>query len=458
MMENDHSIDRSRTSGTESDQGLQESNDSLEAGDDRWPADEHVGGDAVEGSSEVGVGDPMSRPIPDRSLSGDEDKDEGERSTRVLVLGSGYAGAGAIKRLEARLDESATLTWVSDVDHHLLLHESHRIIRDPDLRNRIAVPIEEITRPGTRFVHAEVTDVDTAGRRVDLAGGSTIGYDYLVVALGSRTAFFGVDGLEEHALMLDSLDDALAVHDALETAASEASEGDPARVIVGGAGLAGVQCAGEIAAFRDECGAPLEITLVEGSTHVHPNGDPELQGRIRKHLRERDIGLETRTFIRTADETTVHLDDGGELAYDVLLWTGGVTARHAVEMLCDDEDHHRVPVASTFETDDDRVFAIGDSAFVPGENETPPTAQAAQQAARVAAENVIRAMRDRRFETWRYRHRGTLVSIGDATVAHEVDGIPLTTFGGPVARFLKRTVTALWLARIAGPARALRSW
>lgn len=453
-MENDHSIECSRTSGTESDRCSRELSDPLEAGDGRRPVDEHAG-DAVERSSETGGGNPPSRSIPERSFS----NTEGERSTRVLVLGSGYAGTGAIKRLEARLDESATLTWVSDVDHHLLLHESHRLVRDPDLRERIAVPIEKIKRPETRFVHGEVTDVDTAGRRVELADGSTIGYDYLVAALGSRTAFFGVDGLEEHALTLDSLDNALAIHDALETAMDGASKGDPARVIVGGAGLAGVQCAGEIAAFRDGHDAPLEITLVEGHAHVHPNGDPELQGRIRKHLRERDIGLETGTFVRATDETTVHLDDGSELVYDVLIWTGGVTARHAVEMLCGDEEkRHRVPVASTFETGDERVFAIGDSAFVSGENETPPTAQAAQQAARVAAENVVRATRDRPLETWHYRHRGTLVSIGDATVAHEVDGIPLTTFGGPIARFLKRTVTVVWLARIAGPARAIRSW
>jgi NADH dehydrogenase len=53
----------------------------------------------------------------------------------IVVLGSGYAGTGAVKRLERELNGEADLTWVSDVDHHLVLHESHRVIRNPDLRD-----------------------------------------------------------------------------------------------------------------------------------------------------------------------------------------------------------------------------------------------------------------------------------------------------------------------------------
>ena len=112
----------------------------------------------------------------------------------VVVLGSGYAGTGTILSLEERLDGEADLTWVSDVDHHLVLHEAHRVIRDPSIRDRIRFPVSEIKSPGTRFVHGSVEDVDVDERTVHLADGSTVEYDYLVVALGSRTAFYGIPG------------------------------------------------------------------------------------------------------------------------------------------------------------------------------------------------------------------------------------------------------------------------
>ena len=118
----------------------------------------------------------------------------------VVVLGSGYAGTGAIKQLESELDDEADITWVSDVDHHLVLHESHRCIRDPSIREKITFDVAEIKSPSTRFVQGRVEAVDCDDRSVTLEDGSTIAYDYLLVGIGSRTAFFGIDGLEEHSL------------------------------------------------------------------------------------------------------------------------------------------------------------------------------------------------------------------------------------------------------------------
>ena len=67
----------------------------------------------------------------------------------VVVLGSGYAGTGAVKRLEVELDDGADLTWVSDVDHHLVLHEAHRLIRDPSIAETITFDVADIKAPET---------------------------------------------------------------------------------------------------------------------------------------------------------------------------------------------------------------------------------------------------------------------------------------------------------------------
>lgn len=381
----------------------------------------------------------------------------------VVVIGSGYAGAGAINELEATLHEGeADLVWISDVDHHLVLHESHRIIRDPSVADLIAIPIEEIKAPSTRFVQGTAVDVDSADRAVHLDDGTVVEYTYLVVCVGTRTAFFGIDGLETHAHTLKDLADARGIHDALVAAGREASADDPATVVVGGAGLSGIQCAGEIAAYRTATDAPLEVTLVEGLDRIFPNNDPVVQARLRKLLEAAGVDIRTGAFIGEVDEDTVYLGAETELPYDVLVWTGGITGRALNRTLDVDRDErsHRIEVTANFQTADDRIFALGDSALLTEcHDPTPPTAQSAWQAAAVAGRNVARAIRGQPLEDWRFQPKGTLISVGDEAIAHDVMGLPIETFGGRPAAMLKKAVACRWIADVTGGyARAVRAW
>jgi NADH dehydrogenase len=385
-------------------------------------------------------------------------------ATNVTVLGAGYAGAGAVTELQDRAGADVSITWIADVDHHLVLHESHRVIRDPAVRDHITIPIEEIAARDTEFVQGEVVDVDTTDRTIELADGDTHDYDYCLVALGSRTAFFGIQGLAEHAHTLKSLDDALAIHDAIEAAAADATRSDPADVLVGGAGLSGIQAAAEIATYRDEHRAPLDVHLVEGLDSIFPGNDPEVQGALRKRIEALDINVLTGEFIGEVDEDAVYLGENAEMPYDVLVWTGGITGRDALENAAVDKEHNRLQTAQDFQTTDDRVFAIGDAALVdqPGEDPAPPTAQAAWEAADVAATNVLRAIEDRPLETWTHEDKGTVISVGDKAVAHDVNAFgisaPVTTFGGYPAKFLKKAIAARWISDVGGLKRALAAW
>jgi NADH dehydrogenase len=379
--------------------------------------------------------------------------------TTVVVLGAGYAGAGAIKSLEDALDDEADIIWISDHDHHLVLHEVHRCIRDPSVRDKVTIPIKEIKAPHTRFIEGEITDLDCEDREIALADGSTVDYDYALVTLGSQTAYYGIDGLEEHSLTLKCLDDALDIHDEMKAAARDSTPEDPAQVVVGGAGLSGIQTAGEIAEFRDMHHAPIEITLVEALEKIFPGNDPELQGALRKRLLDRDIGISIDDPITEANEDEIHFRSGESLEHDVFIWTGGITGRDTMDGTELDNEHNRVNTAVTFETSDDRVFALGDSAIVDQpEGPAPPTAQAAWQAAEVAGENVARALHGQPLTSWTHEDKGTLVSIGKKAVAHNVVNIPINTFGGPAAKFLKKAVAARWIRDIAGSPRAARAW
>ena len=380
---------------------------------------------------------------------------------QVVVLGSGYAGAGAVKSLERALGGEATVTWISDVDYHLVLHESHRCIRNPSVQEHITIPVEEIKSSETEFIQARVTGLDTENRVVELEDGE-VPYDYVLVGIGSRTAFFGIDGLQTHAHTLKGLDDALAIHDDLKQLAREATQTDPVQVVIGGAGLTGIQTAGEVAEFRDIRDAPIDITLVEGLDTIFPNNPESIQQALHSRLESRGVDILTGEFISEVDEDTVYIGEDDELDYDILVWTGGITGR---EPLRDagvekDERNFRLNADNTFQTSDERVFAIGDAALVDQNgNPAPPTAQAAWQAAEVVGKNIARAIQNRPLIEWTYKNKGTVVSVGDDAVAHDVFIVPfVSTFGGPAARTLKKGIATRWIRDLTGTRDAIAAW
>ena len=377
----------------------------------------------------------------------------------IVVLGAGYAGAGAIRSLQSRLDADARLTWVSDTDYHLVLHEAHRVIRDPAVRSDITIPVDRIADSTTAFVEDRVVGLDVEERRVELESGEPIEYDYVLVALGTKTAYYGIPGLEDHALTLKSLEDALEIHEAVTQAGSAATRTDPAQVVIGGAGLSGIQTAGEVAEYRDANRAPIEIHLVEALDEIFPGNDPEIQAALRERLEEAGVRIHTDDPITEAADDRIHFDEGEALEYDVLVWTGGITGREALDGTPLENQHNRLMAGATFQTSDDRVFAIGDSAVIDqGDQPAPPTAQAAWQAADVAGENIHRTLQGRPLRSWEFEDKGTVVSVGEKAVAHDVAYVPFGTFGGRRAKFLKKFIAARWIADLTSWNHARTCW
>lgn len=381
----------------------------------------------------------------------------------VVVLGSGYAGAGAIRSLERALDSDVKLVWMSDVDHHLVLHESHRCIRDPAVREHVVIPVEDIKAPGTIFRQATVADIEPDERRIQFEDGDSLAYDYLLVGIGTQTAFYGIEGLEANAQTLKNLADALEIHDAVAELARVATRTDPGQVVVGGAGLTGIQVAGEIAEYRDRQSAPLDITLVEGLDNVLPESDAGLQETVAAKLADRDIAVETGSFISGVDSTTIYIGEGQTMDYDELIWTGGITGRDPARRtsLAKAERSHRIEATSTFRTSDERVFAIGDAALIQQDESppAPPDAQAAWQAAAHAGTNIDRAIRDKELVEWSYHDKGRVMSIGEDALAHDVAGLPFVdTFDGFPARTLKKAIAVRWICHLTNNRRAVRAW
>lgn len=368
---------------------------------------------------------------------------------RVAVLGAGYAGLTVARRLERSLPESVELVVVDESGTHLVQHELHRLLRRPDLEETITVSLEDILQKAT-IRTTRVTGVDTeAGVATLKADGETteLRYDVGVVCLGAETAYYDLPGLEEHGLPLKRSEHA---HEIRRRALS-AEGGD---VVVGGAGLSGIQVAGELAALSAETGLGLDVRLVEMDDHIAPGFDATFAAALRRELEARGVTIETATTVERADAETLQLADSRTLPYDIFVWTGGIRGPDAL-------DGERTSVGADLQVSES-TFVVGDAGPVTDEDGTavPASAQTAVAEARVAAENVRRAVNERQVtdETDGKKHRhtyafespGWAVSVGDGAVAQ----VGSLVVSGDPAKAVKAVIGASHLGSVGAIGRA----
>ena len=362
----------------------------------------------------------------------------------VVVLGAGYAGLSLARRLERSLPEPADITVVDASPDHLVQHELHRLVRHPGLAETITVPLAEALDRAT-VVTARVEGVDRDARRVDLDSGR-LEYDVAALCLGAETAFYGLPGVAEHATPLKRVDHAAAIRERF------LALGPDDRAVVCGAGLSGVQVAGELAALADERGAGTEVRLVEREDSVAPTFPDAFADAIRASLDRAGVAVETGVRVTEATADEVRFGDRDPLAHDQLVWTGGIRGTAAAG--------GERPVVRADLRLNDRTFAVGDAArVVDADGEAvPASAAAAIREARVAATNVTRTVEHLRtdggfapsLDRYRFDVPGWIVSVGDDAVA-EVGGAVLT---GAAARAMKATVGAGHLTSVGAVSRA----
>ena len=363
----------------------------------------------------------------------------------VAVLGAGYAGLTAVRTLERTLPKSVEITVVDERDTHLVAHLLHRVVRKPTLAEHIAVPVEECCRRAT-VRQARVLEVDADAGVATLDDG-TLEYDVGVVSLGARTAFYGLPGLESRATPLKRLDDARQIReeflDVLDTGG---------RTVVGGAGLSGVQVAGELAELVDESddtdageSNAVEVVLLEAEATVAPGFPRPFRDAIAEELTERGVDVRTKTAVESADEDHVTLAGGENIRYDQLVWTGGIAGQEALS-------GSRPQVRSTLRLGT-KTFGVGDSVRVVDDRgeAVPASAQTAIRQAKVAARNVESLLEhaqrggfEPHLERYTYDSRGWVVTIGDGTVAQ----VGSRVLRGTPARALKTTIGVQHLASV----------
>lgn len=363
---------------------------------------------------------------------------------RIAVFGAGYAGLPLARRLERSLPPSVDLVVVNDSDHHLVKHEIHRAIRRPAVGQDLRIPLGDVLDRAT--IHqATVTDVDAAAGEATLADGDTLDYDVGAVCLGAETAYYELPGVAEHALPLTRLPHAAEIRaEFLDTVVD-----DHGRVVIGGAGLSGIQVAGELAELAGERGVEesVEIQLLEQRATVAPGFPKAFQRAIEDELGSRDVVVRTDATVASATADSVRLADGTAIDTDLFVWTGGIGGSEALA-----GERPLVRDRLRFEGD---TFVLGDAGRVIDADGTavPASAQAAVRQARVAAENVTRLVEYRqgdrdtfepRLASFRFDSPGWLVSVGDDAVAQ----LGSAVITGSAAVVLKTSVGASYLSSV----------
>ena len=356
---------------------------------------------------------------------------------RVVVVGAGFAGFGACEAL-AGADVDIVL-----VDRHNyntfqpLLYQVATAGLNP---GDIAYPVRAYasSHPRLRFRQDEVASVDFAAHRVSFVEGPPIGYDFLVLAAGAGTAYFGVPGAKEHSRAIYTMEDAVAVRDlvleAVERAASHGvSDGDLTVVIVGG-GPTGVEMAGALAELRQmefaTHYADLEpslsrIVLLEQQDRLLGAFHPKLSAYGLAVLEHRGVEVRCGEALKEVHGDRAVLASGEVVPCGLVIWAAGVGPAALTEALVLPKVRGRIEVADDLRVRGlDDVFAVGDMAAATPVNGVllPQLAQPAIQEGRHAGEQIRRMLAGEETVAFRYRDKGIMATIGRRAAVAQLPG------------------------------------
>ncbi|HTD34938.1 MAG TPA: NAD(P)/FAD-dependent oxidoreductase [Candidatus Elarobacter sp.] len=399
-----------------------------------------------------------------------------------MILGGGFAGVATARRLEKKLRRDEAEIALVGRDNFTLFTPMLPEVSSGGLEPRhVATPVRAQLRR-TTFVLGEISRIDLAARVVEARHPITgdvahLEYDQLVLALGSVTSTFGIEGVAEHALPLKTLEDAETLRNRVIAALEQAvvTPDGPARkrlltfAVVGG-GYTGCECAGELVDFfhsivpfyRPLRLADVRMILIEAGKALLPDLPPKMGAYTTRNLARRKVELIIGDGVTRLDEHGIALQSGTVIPCATVVWSAGVRpspvlrdlpvphARNGGILVDEDMSVRETP----------GVWALGDCAWIPTKPDAqqserdawyPATAQHAIREGPSLADNIVATLRGTPTKPFRYTSLGTMASLGARRgVAQLPGGFVLTGF---LAWFLWR---GYYLARLPGLDRQVR--
>ncbi|MFE3456302.1 NAD(P)/FAD-dependent oxidoreductase [Nocardiopsis aegyptia] len=327
---------------------------------------------------------------------------------RLLVLGAGYSGLAAARRahdLARRERADVTVTLVNATPHFVERVRLHQVAAGQDVG--VHSLAEALEGTGIDLVVGLVEDVDPDARSVTVRGDwgpRTLGYDSLVLALGSSARAGGVPGADDHSLAIADLDGARAVADRI-------AADRPERVAVVGGGLTGIEAATEIA----ESHPGIAVELVTGG-EVAPSVGARGRAHVRRVLHRLGVVLREHARVDEVDDRGLVMADGGRVPADLVVWNAGFGASGlaaAIGLAVDDEGRAVVDGSQRSLSHPD-VLVVGDAAHTRGAAGEPLRMSCAMGLPMgwTAAETVLGGLTGRTPDTAPFGYLGQCVSLG----------------------------------------------
>ena len=369
-----------------------------------------------------------------------------EKLPHVVIVGAGFGGLTAAQKLAGA---PVQITLIDRHNYHLFQPLLYQVAIAGLVPSQIAYPIRTIFRRQNNlaFRMGEVAAIDVQGRYVR-TNGSVIAYDYLVLAIGGQTNFFGLKTVQENGFQLKSVEDATGTRNHLLRMFERASrEVDPERrkalltfVVVGG-GPTGVETAGALAELITHVMAKdypemdlgeSRVVLIEATGSLmaaYPDG---LRKATMDLLAAKNVEILLNCRLTDYNGRTVTLADGSRIEADTLIWTAGVRSAELTDRLgFQQASAGRVRVEPTLQLPGHpEVFVIGDAAYVEDNKgqPLPMLATVAQQQAHTAARNLRQILKGQPPQAFRYKDPGLLATIGRNAAVARIWGLSFSGF------------------------------
>jgi len=385
---------------------------------------------------------------------------------RIVVLGGGFAGLECTRRLESYFGDNPDIEIILvSEDNFLLFTPMLPQVASGMIETRhIIMPIRTLCEKAS-FYESRIKNIDPYGKIVTLLGtsekrGISLHYDYLIIALGSQTNFFGMQDVAQNAYSMKTLTDAVMLRnrviDMLEQAENETNpilrKSLLTFVIVGG-GFAGVETAGELMDFLLDARKhypkiqkqDIHVIILEALSSILPGFSEKLAKFAYEKLIHRRIDIKLKTAVTSFDGTEVIVKELPENTKDpidesklysiqtrTLVWTAGVTPVDTIKNSIFKTEKGKIVVNQFLEVADwPGVFAIGDCCQVvntKGQKPQPPTAQVAEAQAKTAAHNLYSLITNKEKEEYNYEFKGQMAVIGKRSGIASIFGINIHGF------------------------------
>lgn len=382
-----------------------------------------------------------------------------DRKSRLVIVGAGFAGSSLLRSLPPFLRSPGETLLIDRALEYSFIPLIHEVAVGRIHPGSVQFPVTDLCKNGCEFLNSEVIGLDLNDKKLETSSG-TVGYEYLVLALGSGAAHPSED-LSEHFQLFWTLEDALQLRESLaatwRASVSPGAKSDPGALtvtIVGG-GATGVELAAEVATLFQYLGkrsprtpaTEPRVVLLEATDRLLGWLDPYFHDVALQELEK--LGVEVRLNSTVENASEEGMDAGGEwIPSGIRVWTTGIEVPSLIQDLPADRDSTgRVRVDSHLTLPGyPEVYVLGDAGTYedPRYGSLPPTASIAVQQGPWAARDIGRRISGRRRPAFDFFNRGYVVSLGPESAVGEAIGVKLR---GPAAQALYRSIFLYYLKR-----------